>query len=53
MGYHAVELLKEGIGNRLVSIKDDHVVDFGIEEGLAMKKTIDEKLYNVCRLVSK
>uniref|UniRef100_UPI000A626331 6-phosphofructokinase n=1 Tax=Massilibacillus massiliensis TaxID=1806837 RepID=UPI000A626331 len=53
MGYHAVELLKEGIGNRLVSIKDDHVVDFSIEEGLAMKKTIDEKLYNVCRIVSK
>ncbi len=53
MGYHAVELLKEGIGNRLVSIKDDHVVDFDIKEGLAMKKSIDEKLYNVCRIVSK
>lgn len=53
MGYHAVELLEAGIGNRLVSIKDDHVVDFDIAEGLAMKKTIDEKLYNVCRIVSK
>lgn len=53
MGYHAVELLESGIGNRLVSIKDDHVVNFDIAEGLAMKKTIDEKLYNVCRIVSK
>lgn len=53
MGYHAVELLEAGIGNRLVSIKDDHVVDFDIAEGLAMKKSIDEKLYNVCRIVSK
>lgn len=53
MGYRAVELLHAGIGNRLVSIKGDAVVDYAICEGLSMKKSIDEKLYEICKTVSK
>lgn len=53
MGCRAVELLSEGVGNRLVSIKGSRVVDYSIEEGLAMKKSIDEALYEICRTVSK
>ena len=30
MGYHAVELLEQGIGNRVVGIKEDKVVDFDL-----------------------
>ncbi|MBU2699891.1 6-phosphofructokinase 1 [Sporomusaceae bacterium BoRhaA] len=47
MGYHAVELLHNGMGNRLVAIKQDLVVDYSIEEGMAMQKSINEKLYEI------
>lgn len=53
MGHRAVELLKNGVGGRLVSIRSDAVVDYGIDEGLSMKKTIDETLYSICKTVSK
>lgn len=53
MGVHAVMLLKEGIGNRLVCIKDDKLVDFDITEGLAMSKTLSEEFYFTSRVVSK
>ena len=41
MGYRAVELLDEGIYNRVVAIKDGSIVDYDVNEALAMKKTID------------
>lgn len=53
MGYRAVELLHAGIGNRLVSLRGDTIVDYAISEGLSMKKSIDEKLYEICKIVSK
>ena len=45
MGYKAVELLKQGIGNRVVAMQKDEIVDFDIFEALNMKKSIDLDLY--------
>lgn len=47
MGYHAVELLEEGIGNRIVGMKDGRIYDIDIQEGLAMKKPFDDELYKI------
>jgi len=52
MGIHALELVKEGIGNRIVGIKNSHVYDIDIVEGLAMRKTIAPELYRVSLIVS-
>lgn len=46
MGYHAVELLAEGIGNRVVAIHENKIVDYDIFEALRMKKVFDQKLYD-------
>ncbi|MGI6030308.1 MAG: 6-phosphofructokinase [Eubacteriales bacterium] len=53
MGYRAVDLLRKGIGNRVVAIKSNDVVDFDITEALAMKKDINHGLCDICRIVSK
>ena len=47
MGYKAVELLKQGIGNRVVAMQKDEIVDFDIFEALNMKKSIDLDLYKM------
>ncbi|MBR1739805.1 MAG: 6-phosphofructokinase [Ruminococcus sp.] len=47
MGYHAVELLEQGIGNRVVGMKDNKVYDVDIQEALAMKKPFEDKLYEI------
>lgn len=47
MGYYAVELLEQGIGNRVVGRKDGKVYDVDIQEALAMKKPFDERLYQI------
>ena len=52
MGYRAVELLKEGIGNRVVAMQKDAIVDFDIFEALNMKKTIDLNLYKLAHEIS-
>ncbi|MGN0989070.1 MAG: ATP-dependent 6-phosphofructokinase [Eubacteriales bacterium] len=45
MGVHAVNLLKNGISNRVVVIRDGKITDMDILEALAMKKPFDaEKL---------
>lgn len=51
MGSKAVELLSEGIGNRVVAIKNNKVVDYDIEEALNMKKSIDEKMYQLSKIL--
>ncbi len=48
MGYHAAELLFNGIGNRVVAMKGEQIVDFDITEALNMPRTFDEKMYRVC-----
>lgn len=52
MGYHAVELLDKGIGNRVVAMRDNKIVDFDIQEALAMKKPFDENLYKISDEIS-
>ena len=52
MGYHAVQLLKEGIGNRLVCIRNNKITDCDIEEGLAMQKEFDHELYEISKVLS-
>ena len=47
MGYEAVQLLKNGIGNRVVAYKTGKVVDYDIYEALNMTKGIDEHLYKI------
>ncbi len=47
MGYHAVELLADGIGNRIVGMKDGKVYDIDLQEGLAMKKPFIDRLYDI------
>ncbi len=47
MGYHAVELLEQGIGNRIVGLKDGKVYDIDLQEGLAMKKPFLDRRYEI------
>ncbi len=47
MGAYAVDLLAEGKTDRVVCHKDGKFVDYSIDEGLAMTKTIDEYMYEV------
>ena len=52
MGYRAVELLEEGQSNRVVVMKDNHIVDYDISEALAMKKQFNIKLFNIAHEIS-
>ena len=52
MGYHAVELLEKGIGNRVVAMKGEQIVDFDITEALNMPRVYDEKMYRVSAVLS-
>lgn len=53
MGYRAVDLLRKGIGNRIVAIKNNEVVDYNINEALCMKKSIDLELCEICKSIAK
>ena len=46
MGIRAVELLVEGIGGRVVGIRDNKIIDDDIDEALAMPLKFDYDLYN-------
>lgn len=52
MGSRAVDLLTQGIGNRVVGIRDNKIVDFDIFEALKMTKTIDMKYYELAHEIS-
>lgn len=45
MGAMAVDLLCEGKSNRVIGHKGGKFVDFDIDEALAMKKDVDEYMY--------
>jgi 6-phosphofructokinase 1 len=51
-GYHAVELIKNDIGNRVVGIKDNKIVDYDIIEALQMKKTVNMQMYNMASVLA-
>ena len=52
MGSRAVELLLEGKSNRIVRMKDSHICDIDIEEGLQMKKEVPEDLIELSKVLS-
>ncbi len=52
MGHAAVQLLKEGIGNRVIAFRNDHIVDLDIYEALQMKKEFDVQAYNMANEIS-
>lgn len=52
MGYHAVQLLKKGVGNRVVATQKDDIIDFDIFEALNMKKSIDLDMYKMAMDIS-
>lgn len=52
LGYRAVDLMRKGIGNRVVAIKSDLLTDFDIQEALDMKKTLDEEMYKISKIIS-
>lgn len=52
MGYYAVELLEQGIGNRVVGIKNSEIVDYDIHEALSMQKSYDEKLHHIAEQIA-
>lgn len=52
MGNYAVKLLQKGIGNRVVAMQKEKVVDFDIYEALNMKKSVDLNLYKVAHEIS-
>lgn len=51
-GYHAVELLEKGVGNRVIGIRNNKIVDYDIIEALGMKKRINKKLYKIAETAS-
>lgn len=52
MGHHAVELLQQGIGNRVVVYRDNKIVDLDILEALNMKRVFDKKLFDIANEIS-
>ncbi len=52
MGYKAVQLLMEGIGNRVVVQKKDDIVDYDIYEALCMERSVNDELYKIAHEIS-
>ena len=52
MGYAAVKLLKDGIGNRVIGLKKGEIVNYDIYEALNMKKPFDDEMYEIAHTTS-
>ena len=52
LGYYAVDLLSKGIGNRVVGLQHNEVVDYDIQEALKMKKEFPHDLYKIANEIS-
>ena len=51
MGFHAIELLANDIGNRVVVVKGQEIVDYDIDEALAMDKPFENRLYAIAHVI--
>ena len=51
-GNKAVRLLHEGIGNRVVGIRNNKIIDMDIHEAVSMKKTFNYELYETLQMIS-
>lgn len=52
MGHYAVDLLANGIGNRVVVMRNNKITDLDIYEALQMKKDIDHHAIEVAHQIS-
>ena len=52
MGYKAVDLLDNNIGNRVVVMRDGKITDLDINEALDMERVFDEELYKIAMAIS-
>jgi len=52
MGHHAVELLADGKGGRVVAYKHGQIMDFDFEEALNMKKNLDLTAFTISNKIS-
>ena len=52
MGNYAAHLLLNGVGNRVVAMQKETIVDYDIVEALNMKKSIDMSLYETAMEIS-
>ena len=52
MGNYAVDLLEKDIGNRVVGMQDNKIVDFDIQEALKMQKDFTQDLYDIANEIS-
>ncbi|MCG8501551.1 MAG: 6-phosphofructokinase [Firmicutes bacterium] len=52
MGAKAVQLLKDNIGNRVIAMKDNKIVNYDIVEALEMTKTVDEEILELAKILS-
>lgn len=48
----AIEVILEGGRNRVVGIRSNKIVDLDIKEALSMPRQIDEKLYEIARVLA-
>ena len=51
-GNKAVRLLKDGLGNRAVGIRDNKIIDMDIIEAVSMKKKFNYELYETLQMIS-
>lgn len=52
MGFRAVRLLQQGLGNRVVAMTDGKIVDYDITEALSMKRIFNKELYDIALQIS-
>ena len=46
MGTRAVHLLMDGVGGRVVGIRQNQIVDMDIDEALSMENQFDQQMYD-------
>ena len=51
-GNKAIRLLNDGIGNRVVGIRNNKIIDMDIIEAVSMKKTFNYELYETLQMIS-
>lgn len=51
-GNKAVRLLNDGIGNRVVGIRKNEIIDMDIIEAVSMKKKFNSELYQTLQMIS-
>jgi len=52
MGAKAIDTLRNGRFNRIISLKDNALIDIDIDEALNMTKTLDEETVELCKILS-